>query len=128
MPLLDCLINLHRLAVGLPIIVYRDAMPTAVERSSVSADRVVGALLLGLGINTILGWCLRVPAMVEIIRGLVPMVFNTGLCFALTGLALWLNNRERRLPRTLIGWVLLVPCTLTLAEHVTDVSLGIDIA
>lgn len=92
------------------------------------ADRVVGTLLLGLGINTMLGWSLRVPAMVEIVRGHVPMVFNAGLCFALTGLALWLNDRDRRLPRTLVGWALLVLGTLTLAEHVVDASLGIDMA
>ncbi|MBB3220622.1 diguanylate cyclase domain-containing protein [Pseudoduganella umbonata] len=75
-----------------------------------------------------LGWLLQVPGMVSIVHGLVPMVFNTGLGFALAGLALMLGDHARGVPRTLIGWFLLILCSMTLVEHMRDASLGIDMA
>jgi len=90
-------------------------------------SRWAGIALLVLGCNTMLGWLLRVPAMVEIVKGLVPMVFNTGLGFALAGLCLLLPGRMQAL-RTAIGCILVVLCGLTLAEHIADMRLGIDMA
>ncbi|WBS05128.1 sensor domain-containing diguanylate cyclase [Pseudoduganella sp. SL102] len=91
-------------------------------------DRLLGMLLVILGFNTMLGWLLRVPAMVEIVPGLVPMVFNTGLGFALAGTALIAGDRRAGTVRALIGWAMLLLYSITLAEHVLDATLGVDMA
>ena len=92
------------------------------------ANALIGATLVLLGATTMLGWLLRVPAMVEIVHGLVPMVFNTGLGFALTGIALLAGGPRANLIRRVIGWSLIVLCGLTLLEHVFDARFGIDMA
>lgn len=90
------------------------------------ASQLIGLALLVLGSTTMLGWLLHVPPMVQIVEGLVPMVFNTGLGFALAGACLLLSRRP--LLRAAIGCFLIVLCGLTLVEHLTDTSLGIDMA
>ncbi|WP_165390719.1 sensor domain-containing diguanylate cyclase [Pseudoduganella lutea] len=104
------------------------SMGTYLLTDSLKLDRLLGALLLILGVNTMTGWLLQVPAMVEIVRGLVPMVFNTGLGFALTGMALLVGERRRGQVRAMIGWSMLLLYSMTLAEHIVDASLGIDMA
>jgi diguanylate cyclase (GGDEF)-like protein/PAS domain S-box-containing protein len=95
------------------------------------SEALVAWTLVLLGGMTVFGWVIRVPAMVEIWHGLVPMVFNTGLCFFLAGIGLFLSAsdaaRFQRI-RTGIGAFLAMLCSLTLLEHVFDRSLGIDMA
>lgn len=84
-----------------------------------------------LGGTTMLGWLLHVPPMVELRHGLVPMVFNTGLCFFLCGAALLLSNREGQRAhygRLAIATVLMVLCGAMLVEHMFDVRSGLDLA
>lgn len=69
------------------------------------------------------------PAMVEVIPGLVPMVFNSGLCFLLAGIGLVLSDpdaQRHRSIKTAIGAYLVTLCSLTVLEHVLDRSMGID--
>jgi diguanylate cyclase (GGDEF)-like protein/PAS domain S-box-containing protein len=90
---------------------------------------VLGLLLFCLGLEVICGWLLQVRAMVEIRVGLVAMVFNTALCFTLSGLALLLPGLLRRpLVRlqSVIGVILIGLPALILLEHVFDASFGID--
>ncbi len=94
-------------------------------------ENLVSALLVLLGGITVCGWLLHVPAMVEIRAGLVPMVFNTGLCFLLVGIA---NALSRRTPpwtrrvRAGIALALAVLCGLTMVELALDRPLGVDLA
>jgi diguanylate cyclase (GGDEF)-like protein/PAS domain S-box-containing protein len=90
--------------------------------------RLLGLLLLGLGLEVMAGWLLQVPVMVEIRRGLVAMVFNTALCFALAGAALVLPGLHRPLRWLpgVIGALLFGLTSLILIEQLYDVSLGID--
>lgn len=71
------------------------------------------------------------PAMVEVVHGLVPMVFNTGMCFLLAGIGLVLSDpdaRRHRSIKTAIGVYLVGLCSLTVLEHILDRSLGVDMA
>jgi diguanylate cyclase (GGDEF)-like protein len=101
-------------------------------RNNTLVGPALGLLVALLGLTTTSGWLLQVPAMVQLRQGLLPMVFNTGLCFLLTGTALVLAHwhcRQAVLLRTLISAILVGLCGLTLAEHVLDRSLfGIDLA
>jgi diguanylate cyclase (GGDEF)-like protein/PAS domain S-box-containing protein len=94
-------------------------------------DAWLGAMLVALGLTTIAGWTLHVTAMVEIVHGLVPMVFNTGFCFLLSGTGFLLadpDGRRLRWLRTGIGLFLVILCGLTFVEHVWDRNMGIDMA
>lgn len=69
--------------------------------------------------------------MVEIKHGLVPMVFNAGICFLLTGTGLVCygsDNRKLQNTGIAIGGVLVGLTGLTLLEHLIDRSIGIDLA
>jgi diguanylate cyclase (GGDEF)-like protein/PAS domain S-box-containing protein len=82
-----------------------------------------------LGITVMLGWLLHVRAMVEIRVGYVAMVFNTALCFTLTGSALALPGLlGKPLPKfqVLVGGAIFILCAMIFTEHLFDISLGID--
>jgi diguanylate cyclase (GGDEF)-like protein/PAS domain S-box-containing protein len=96
-----------------------------------SPDVLIGGALILLGCSTILGWLLHVPILMTLWKGLLPMVFNTGLGFLLTGVALCLRRPELkpvRLVRQGIGFVLMLFGALTLCEQIFDTRLGIDFA
>jgi diguanylate cyclase (GGDEF)-like protein/PAS domain S-box-containing protein len=92
---------------------------------------LLAVFVVALGLSAVSGWLLHVPALFEIRAGLVPMVFNTGLCFLLSGSAIALLARTTpaaaRVRRVLACLVMLL-CGLTLAELILDRSLGIDMA
>jgi len=99
-----------------------------IRRYAYRGEVLIGIILIVLGGMTVAGWLLRVTAMVEIIRGLVPMVFNTGLCFLLAGIGLLLDPDAQR-SRSIkagIGAYLVTLCSLTLLEHILGQGLGID--
>ena len=50
--------------------------------------------ILILGCVVMLGWILRITALIQILPTLVPMQFNTALCFALIGSAALFKNRR----------------------------------
>jgi diguanylate cyclase (GGDEF)-like protein/PAS domain S-box-containing protein len=103
--------------------------PTPTQTRFGFLSTLLGIAVAILGMFVMLGWLLHVRAMVEIRAGYVAMVFNTALCFALTGMALALPGlRGRPTPKfqTLVGGIVLVLCATILVEHIFDKSLGID--
>ncbi len=97
-------------------------------RAAIRADGVIGVVLLLLGSTTMLGWLFHIPAMVELRHGLVPMVFNTGLCFFLAGAALALGKHRYFRPVGIgVGAFLALLCGATLCEHLFDARYGIDL-
>ena len=90
---------------------------------------VFGIALASLGLTVLLGWLLHVRAMVEIRAGYVAMVFNTALCFALTGSALALPGLlGKPTPKfqALVGGTIFILCAMIFTEHLFDTGLGID--
>lgn len=90
-----------------------------------------GLLVFFLGLTVVLGWLLHIRPMVEFFPGSLPMVFNTGLCFAVAGLALCLppfKTGQRDLIKTVAGIFIFVLCSASLIEHFLDISFGIDMA
>jgi diguanylate cyclase (GGDEF)-like protein/PAS domain S-box-containing protein len=77
------------------------------------------------------GWVARIAWLVGIVPGRVPMVFNTGLCFFLLGLALFLLSwRGAAAPRVGVGLYALIVLALSatnLVQIFGNVSLGINL-
>ena len=82
-----------------------------------------------LGITVLAGWLFHVAILVEINTGFVAMVFNTALCFMLTGTALampGLIGKPTPKLQMLIGTFIFILCTIILLEHIFDRNLGVD--
>ncbi|MEO7494504.1 MAG: diguanylate cyclase [Massilia sp.] len=87
--------------------------------------------LVALGASVMFGWILRVPLMFRFHPALLPVVFNTGLGFALLGLAMSLAARTARaavLLRRSLALLVALGAVLSLLEILSDRSLGIDLA
>src|SRR5258708_11422441 len=91
--------------------------------------RAAGALLILLGGAVMLGWWMRLPALVRILPEFAPMVFNAALSFVLAGIALAIpagrSDRYRGISR-IAGALLLFFSILVLAEHYLRVNIMVD--
>jgi diguanylate cyclase (GGDEF)-like protein/PAS domain S-box-containing protein len=75
------------------------------------------------------GWILESPLIVSAGLGMVPMVFSTGLCFILCGIALWLTTRDGRAARricTVLAVAVMLLAGAALMEWWLDRSLSVD--
>lgn len=91
--------------------------------------RFAGAVLALLGATVMSGWFLQLPAVVRVLPGFTPMVFNTALCFVLAGSALllpWSQSAAYVRTITALGGALVTLATLVLAEHLLQMPAGID--
>ncbi|HEY5798947.1 MAG TPA: hypothetical protein VIT92_01935, partial [Burkholderiaceae bacterium] len=89
----------------------------------------IGGVLAAMGGTVLAGWLLQIPNLVQFNASSVPMVFNTALCFTLTGLSLLFSGLPAQsIARlhTAVGAVLVGLCSLTFAEILADRALGID--
>jgi len=85
-----------------------------------------GGFALLLGSSVMAGWHLHIRTLVQIHPNLVPMFYNTALCFAALGAAALLRVRGRVVASAIIASGVAVLATATLAQYVTGVDLGID--
>ena len=87
-----------------------------------------------LGLYVMIGWSVTNPAMVGIVPGSPVMVFNTAICFVITGLWFILKptvvfdntSNFTQTFITVLSFSLLIIPGLVLAEIVGDFNLGID--
>ena len=99
--------------------------------NSLRLDVWIGAVLALIGAATACGWLLHLPLLVQVVPGLVPMVFNTGLGFLGIGVSLALGSRRSpaaQFTRTAISIAVVMLCTATIVELAIDRPLGIDFA
>lgn len=90
---------------------------------------IAGTLLVLLGGTVMLGWWMQLSLLVRVLPEFAPMVFNTALCFVLSGgalLAPFSDAASHRRVTTVIGGTIAALATLVLAEHLLKVDLGID--
>jgi protein-histidine pros-kinase len=117
---------------------YRVGNPTAQSSSAdnlsaaaakrVPFFRLTGGVLLLLGGAVMLGWWLQLPAVVWVLPGFSPMVFNTALCFALAGSALLvpLTSALHAPIRATAGSLIAGLAVAVLAEHLLQLDLRVD--
>ena len=92
----------------------------------------ISALILGaIGTIVIAGWLLNIPLFKSILPNSISMKFNTAICFALSGIALGLLNKDKD---SFLQKVFLFSClffilllsSVNLYEHFFDKNTGID--
>ncbi|MGH8744298.1 MAG: PAS domain S-box protein, partial [Burkholderiales bacterium] len=97
--------------------------------NKLTAQILIGVLLLLLGSTVILGWVVQLPKLTQILPGYPAMVFNTALSFALSGAALLLpsfHTSRTAQYQAGLGGFLIVFNLLVLAQSLFDIDLGLD--
>ena len=95
-----------------------------------SVQSCIGAALVSLGVFVMMGWLLRNPAMVQSAPHVVGMPFNSALCFALIGIALFVPALKLRRVATIqavIGSGIFILASLVVIENITDIKLFLDL-
>lgn len=103
---------------------------------SCSADRQVsnltwaacgaGAAVFALGLTVIIGWHIKMPAIIQLNPAFVPMQYNTAIGFLLSGAAILLAAFGCRKWIIYPGMIISLIGMLTLIEYLFALSLGID--
>lgn len=90
--------------------------------------RVILALIVAVGIGVIVGWHLHIRFLVQILPGVIPMQYNTALCFIVMGLSglLLVTRRGYQILPILGGAFLILMGALVIYEYASGISLGID--
>ncbi|MEP7338176.1 MAG: hypothetical protein ABI977_10565, partial [Acidobacteriota bacterium] len=97
--------------------------------ASTNRDKVtlsISVAIMVLALVVLAGWHAHIRAVVQIFHGLVPMQYNTALCFLALGLAgIGLATRRRLLLLVGGSFAALMGATVIL-EYATGISFGID--
>lgn len=112
-------------------------LPTPDGSNSVAHDRLItdrlawgaGIIAIVAALLTLVGWVLDVPRLTDWWGDDISMLPNTAVCCLLCGVALLVACRDvprRGVALRIIGAVVGLVGGLTLLEHLTGVSLGID--
>lgn len=83
---------------------------------------------ISLGLLVIIGWHFKLDAIIQVTPQVVPMVYNTAVCFILSGLALILiNYSNKRLGfASLLALCVFILSALVLSQYVFAINLYID--
>lgn len=112
-------------SLAMPVLAPRATdEPTADRRGHLARGcRVAAALAIMIGALTLLGWAVGLRALTEIPPSNVALAVTTATCFVALGAAWQTNRRNVVLALTvLVGLI----CGLTVVEHISNTSLGVD--
>ncbi|MBN9229415.1 MAG: hypothetical protein BGO90_10970 [Legionella sp. 40-6] len=87
---------------------------------------IIGIVSIILGSAVIWGWYQHYSVLIQIDTKFFPMQFNTAICFLLAGCSLLLINQEYFSLSRLTSSILWVMASLTLAEYLFSINIGID--
>lgn len=91
----------------------------------------LGLLLIFAGILSISGWIFHIPSLLQVVPGMVVMVFNTAVCFILTGILLLLSNsliynEKKRAAIIIISGFIIFLSILSSTQDLLSYNFGID--
>jgi PAS domain S-box-containing protein len=104
---------------------------TQKKRPHSPADVLTKSVLAGIilvGISVIAGWHLQVRVLVQVFSGVIPMQYNTALCFIVLAASAWLlvARRGHWLMPGLGGAFVSLMGALVIYQYATGRSIGID--
>lgn len=88
--------------------------------------KLLSLILMIISIVIMYGWLLKIPFLVQITPYSASMQFNTALCFALSGLALMLYDKNKTIVTNLLSLIIIGISGLTLVEYWYDLNFGLD--
>ena len=88
--------------------------------------RICALLAFILGIVVIASWLLNYTPPLKIMPIFSPVVFNSALCMAVTGLALFLHTLRIKWPVILLALFVSLVAALTLLDYLTHVDLHVE--
>ncbi len=101
-----------------------------VASSFESASRVIAIIVVLSGLSVIFGWTFNITILKSVLPGLATMKANAALCFALSGLSLFIlggkGEGKYRLFGAISAYLVLFIGLLTLSEFAFGWDLGID--
>jgi signal transduction histidine kinase len=99
-------------------------------RFGVNPSTILILAVVLIGLCVIAGWHLRVPALIRILPGTIPMQYNTALCLILLGAGGWslVSGRGPKAVPFACGAIVALMGALVAFEYAADVTLGIDTA
>ena len=86
---------------------------------------LISGFVMVLALVVMVGWSANVPVLVQLRSHLVPMQFNTALCFFMLGLALFLLDIKPKISVALAA-VVVILVLATLLQYLFYINLGID--
>lgn len=89
-------------------------------------SNIIASLVAALACIVLIGWLFQIHAVVQLLPNLVPMQFNTALCFLISAGCLLLYNSNYKVLANFLAVILLVITALTLAQYAFNISFGID--
>jgi len=87
---------------------------------------LAGTLSLLVGISVLIGWYTHNEVLIQVSSILVPMQFNTALCFVMSGLGILVISSGRRYCGIGCGSIVALIGVMTLAEYILAMDFGID--
>ncbi|MGI8837660.1 MAG: hypothetical protein ACR2H4_13635 [Pyrinomonadaceae bacterium] len=101
----------------------------SISRPKIIARAILTAIIL-VGLGVLIGWHLHLRFLVQIMPGVIPMQYNTALCFIVMGISglLVVGRRGLRILPVIGGLLLTVMGSLVIYEYASGTSLGIDTA
>ena len=97
------------------------------KRMSLAALLAITTVLIGLA--DMVGWIAHIPMLISVVPGYVYMVFNTGLCLTLCGIALFCRDqspRQQHPVTNICATITLFIALVTFSQYIFGASLGID--
>jgi|GEM_PF-2752123 len=83
--------------------------------------------LFFFGLIVITGWIIKFTPFVQFDSDFSPVTFNSGLCFIITGVTLYLYSHSLfKTLQILLGGVLALFVSLSIIENIFNINLGID--
>ncbi|MES2982396.1 MAG: ATP-binding protein [Verrucomicrobiota bacterium] len=88
--------------------------------------RLAAITIVTMALTVLIGWHYHIPTIVQIHSSLVPMQYNTALCFLLSGLALLATTFGKTKVTFTLGFFTSVIGAVTLSQYLLDANYGID--
>jgi PAS domain S-box-containing protein len=102
------------------------AVPADDRRVTSIVGRLLGGVVVALGVVALAGWAFEIRALTEVFAGSSSLKANTALCFVALGTAVVLRGTERQRLRTLLEAGAGIVAVATIVGHAQGVSTGID--